>query len=238
MKSAAADSLRLALPSGTAEIKAIVFDLDGTLYPRKTVKKAMIRTLFPGLVKLSRYAHTRDSITGCDYGDAASMRNAILEKIASGNRRKYKKMDSWLDRRYYPALWSSISGVPAREGFPQLMRQLAAAGIKLAVVSDYGKVAERLESLGFNPSLFTLMLGTEEYGMMKPAARIGGMIFKALGTAPDETLMVGDRADTDRALAEVSGMPFLGICDGDCTPDADDCWYSWPAFKGLFENAL
>jgi len=238
MRDVAADAFYLPIAGTPFKVEAIVFDLDGTLYPRKVVKRAMIRALFPGLLKLKRYTQSRECVTGSDFGNAQTMQEAILNRACGENSRRTRKLRHWVKTRYYPALLRCIAWISARDGFPELMCELHDRGVKLAVVSDYGSVRERLLSLGFNPELFTLLLGTEEFGMMKPAQRINTLIFESLRTAPAATVMVGDRAHTDCALAQAAGMLFLGIYDEDYPPDTDNVWFSWPEFKALFKEML
>ena len=228
----------LTLPGLTDKIDAFVFDLDGTLYPKNAVRKAMIRSLFPRLITLKKYNDARNSVVGRDFHSSEVMLDTIVSLFSKDNGRKAAKLRSWLDSDYYPALLECIATIPPRDGFPELIHRLYQHGIKLAVVSDYGYVRERLQSLGFDVSCFSLLLGTEEEGMMKPATRINEIIFAELGTIPSRTVMVGDRDDTDRALADAAGMPFLGICDGECLPDAGQNWYSWLALKALLEKLL
>ena len=68
-------------PLSAGPFRAIVFDLDGTLYPRGQVKLAMIRRLFPRLLCLKQYTDARNRELGCDYGEASVMREAVLRHL-------------------------------------------------------------------------------------------------------------------------------------------------------------
>lgn len=221
-----------------ASIEAVIFDLDGTFYTHQAVKKAMIRALFPRILRLKRYNDARRVTAGCDFGTAAALRGEQLRLAAKGNVRAAGRLAAWLEKKYYPALFRCIAALPVREGFPELLAALHNAGLRLAVVSDYGGVAERLASLGIDPGLFTLLLGTEDEGLMKPAPRIISLACGALRSAPERTLMVGDRADSDQALARVAGMPFAGVCDGGHAQDMGEEWYTWPVLKAVLQSSL
>lgn len=230
--------LRIPFKQKLCSIEAVVFDLDGTLYPQKAVKKAMIRALFPRLIFLKKYSDYRCRVVGRDFGGAEAMKNDAITTLSNGNEKKAGKWEKWLRKRYYPALLKSISGITPRPGFIELIRDLHKKGIILAIVSDYGYVKERLSSLGFDPEMFSILLGTEDIGAMKPAARINSVIRSELGVKPSRTLLVGDRDDTDRTLADEGGMLFMGISDSQDKSVLDNTWYSWAALKEIFNEAL
>lgn len=227
----------MALLSRTT-IEAVIFDLDGTFYSHQAVKRAMIRALFPHILRLKRYNDARRATAGCDFGTAAGLREEQILLAAKGRARTARRLAAWLKKKYYPALFRCIAALPVRDGFPELLQALHAAGLRLAVVSDYGGVAERLTGLGIDPGLFTLLLGTEDEGLMKPAPRITTLALEALRSTPDRTLVVGDRADSDQALAAAAGMPFAGVCDGGCAPGMGEEWHSWAALKALLQSSL
>jgi len=219
-------------------IEAVIFDLDGTLYPQKNIKKAMVRSFFPKLLLLKKYATYRKQIVGRDFGDANSMKKDALTTLSKGNKKKSVKWKTWLRKKYYPTLLSTIADIDPRPGFVELVHNLYKRGITMAIVSDYGYVEGRLLSLGFDPKMFSLLLGTEEMGAMKPASRINGLIKSELGLNFSKTLLIGDRADTDKALADDAGMFFMGISDSQDESALPDGWYSWDSLRAIFNQAL
>lgn len=239
--------LQLELHNGVKPVEAVVFDLDGTLYSKSQVKKVMLKKLCFSIFKLKKFNDCRKAAAGDDFGEAEVMFDAVLDRLASGGfelRRSVRRerWRVWLQQSYYPALLEAVAAAEPRPGMIKLLGRMAGCGIKLAVVSDYGYVPERLESLGFNPSRFDLLLGTEELGAMKPAPRIARIVLDCLKVKADRVLVVGDRADTDQALAADNGMLFLGITDKtsnktDCA-DSEGQWISWDKMLALFSSAL
>ncbi len=232
------NALDIPIEQKFCSIEAIIFDLDGTLYPQKDVKKAMIRSFFPRLMNLKKYACYRNKIVGKDFGDADSMKADALAILSNGNKKKSAKWNLWLKNRYYPTLLSIIADIDSRPGFVELVQNLYKRGITMAIVSDYGYVNERLVSLGFDPKMFFFSLGTEDIGAMKPAKRINDLIRSELKINPAKTLVVGDRADTDKALADEAGMFFMGISDSQDKSTLVDGWYSWDSLRSTFNQAL
>ena len=193
-------------------IRAVVFDLDGTLYPRRQVVRYLVRRLFPRIIRLKRYNDFRKSAAGRDFGSGEALMQAALD-LYSSNPDKQRRYRQWLENHYFPALVAGVSCAALRPGFNTVVQKLKENGVKLAVVSDYGYVEERLAGLGCFPNMFDFLFGTETVGVMKPCQRINDIIVETLGVPESEILVVGDRADTDQALAERGGMHFIGVTD-------------------------
>ncbi len=91
--------------------------------------------------------------------------------------------------------------VPLFDGIPELLRELRARGLRLAVAT--GKSGPRarnlLEQLGVLP-LFDHVIGSDEVARPKPAPDIVRMALHLLDVRPEDALMVGD-AVTDLASA-------------------------------------
>jgi phosphoglycolate phosphatase-like HAD superfamily hydrolase len=86
--------------------------------------------------------------------------------------------------------------------------------LRAAVYSDYQFLKERLESLGQYSSPRIPLYGPESFGAQKPAPEPYIRIAADLGIAPEETLVVGDREDTDGLGAFRAGMRFFCLETG------------------------
>ena len=94
-----------------------------------------------------------------------------------------------------------------------LIEECHRRGIYLAVYSDYGCVHEKLRALGLNTNDFCYLVSAPELGGLKPAKECAEKVLKTLGVAPEETLFVGDRDDTDGESARAVGAQFFLIKD-------------------------
>ncbi len=107
------------------------------------------------------------------------------------------------------ALYSTVAGQwrPYVDAEPTLAA-LAAAGIKVAVVSNVGiDITELFAVHGFAPYLDAIVLSCK-VGALKPDPRIFTAALAQLGASPGETLMVGDSATADAGAVGV-GMRTL-----------------------------
>jgi FMN phosphatase YigB (HAD superfamily) len=105
-----------------------------------------------------------------------------------------------------------------RPGVRELFRFLEggdrAGPAGIAIYSDYPCLRERLGALGFGPGPRVRLYGPESFGAQKPAPGPFRAIAGELGVSPGETLVIGDREDTDGAGALAAGMNFLRLDDG------------------------
>jgi len=108
------------------------------------------------------------------------------------------------------ALYSTVADQwrPYLDAEPTLAA-LAAAGVKVAVVSNVGiDITDLFELHGFAPHLDAIVLSCRE-GALKPDPRIFSAALQQLGAAPGETLMVGDSPSADAGAVGVGIRTLL-----------------------------
>jgi phosphoglycolate phosphatase-like HAD superfamily hydrolase len=125
-------------------------------------------------------------------------------------------MQNWYFNRYMPRMVRVLKKhYQLRPGVAELFRHFESSSIlRAAVYSDYHFLKERMESLGQYSSPRIPLYGPESFGAQKPAAEPFIRIAEDLGIAPEETLVVGDREDTDGIGAFRAGMRFFCLETG------------------------
>jgi HAD superfamily hydrolase (TIGR01509 family) len=132
---------------------------------------------------------------------------------AALHRRTYLGVlgDAGLDAELAEALYA-VESDPGHNPFaldvPETLHALRARQVRVAVVSDVHvdlRPAFAAAGLGGLVDVFTLSF---EQGVQKPDPRVFRRTLDALGVAPDEALMVGDRSRPDGAAVE-SGITTL-----------------------------
>ncbi|MBN2065127.1 MAG: HAD family hydrolase [Sedimentisphaerales bacterium] len=177
------------------DIKAIVFDMDDTLYPERDYIRSGYRAVADFLA---------------DEQNQAGEIFAILWDIFSHDPRE-KVFDQVLTRLNIdpdPLLITKLIAL-YREHKPQicplpgvieLLAKLRAGGYKLGLISDGYLPGQqyKLEALGlkecFDHIIFTESLGRENW---KPAPLAFEMMARALDTTPGECLYIGDNLKKD-----------------------------------------
>ncbi|GGF90455.1 HAD family hydrolase [Paenibacillus abyssi] len=185
-------------------IKAVLFDLDGTLLDRDT-----------SLMLFVRDQHNR-------YPQFQTIeRDFFMQRFIQLDNNGYV----WKDKVYQQLIAEfSIQGIEWNEllndylsgfqrhcvGFPNLLNmltQLKNNGLKLALVSNgFGQFQyDNFKALGI-AHLFNEVLISEWEGLRKPDPAIFMRVLSKLGVEPKEALFVGDHPENDIRASQAVGM--------------------------------
>ncbi|MBN2718613.1 MAG: HAD family hydrolase [Deltaproteobacteria bacterium] len=209
---------------GTERIQGIIFDLDGTLYQMKFLKTRMTFRLLNSVTFLRRLFSARIAVRQLQFENRQALLDCFYEELARRCKKSPAQAKSWYENDFYNAFVRVLRQARPRTGLDSLLGNLREKGIKLAVVSDFSHVRERLEALQIDTGYFDILKCSEEYGVLKPAPEPFLSVARLWNLAPASVLVVGDREDTDGEGARRAGMPFLGITDK-LNSHAD--FYSW-----------
>jgi HAD superfamily hydrolase (TIGR01549 family) len=203
--------------SPKAAIKALLFDLDGTLYRQRPLRNRMIASLATLPLELGSlreaqgtwraiqsFRRVRESLRSLGNG-CATLAEEQYTRAAQDAKTSPDLMErivvEWLHERPLPHLHRY-----RQPGAVELLDRLSAAGIRAGVFSDYPAVA-KLEALRLGDRFAPVLAATDEnIHAFKPhpaglleACRIWNL-------SPSEVLYVGDRPEVDAAAASAAGM--------------------------------
>ncbi len=213
-------------PSNT---KGIIFDLDGTLYHIKWYMKIMFALfLFPKWHLLTRYMSIRKNYSGKEIGSGDELLRSLAKDLSKSSKpHNSDVMLSWIINNFYPTFVKVMLYMKGSR--PQLNETLVSVknkGYKLAVLSDFAYIKERLVGLNIPADIFDTLLSSESEGSLKPCAGPFLKITKTWQIAPADIVVVGDKDDTDGMGASNSGMSFLQISDKRAKPKNSSDWSS------------
>ena len=234
-------SSALSASPDAAPVQALLFDLDGTLYPKLRLRATMMAEL--ALLPL-RGGGFRDAWRQWQCIRGFRREREGLRELGDGcsdlARRQYELaarrlgvdpghlaalVDTWIHQRPLRHLASV-----RRPGLPALLARLRARGLKLGVFSDYPAEA-KLAAMGILEH-FDLVLDAEdeEVSALKPHPKGLLRAAQVWACVPTAVTYVGDRPEVDAPAAARAGMPCLLIGAG--LPPAGA---SWQAIRSLLE---
>lgn len=167
-------------------VQTVVLDLDGTLYNKQGLAKQMLRRLWWSLPLIA------------------------VDRLAKGACWRWLVRTRWYNRLWLPTMVEQIGKhCTVRKDVMALVEACRAQQIPMAVYSDYGAMREKLDVLGIDPKPFRLLVSAPEIGERKPSREAATKVLQMLKAAPETTLFVGDRDDTDGQTARLVGAKFL-----------------------------
>jgi len=188
-------------------LRAVVFDLDDTLYPEREFVAG-------GMRAAARWAAAQAGI-GVEIVEAELQ---VSERTGPSG----KTFDTWLRRRNLPADWrrdlvhAYRTHRPRIRLFPDAQRALERLGpsYELGLVTEGDSAAQRakLTALGVE-SLFraVVILGRDELGHWKPSPEPFARCLEAMGVLAAEAVYVGDNPRKDFRGARQIGMRTVRV---------------------------
>jgi HAD superfamily hydrolase (TIGR01509 family) len=210
-----------AVSATQTEIRAVSFDLDGTLYDDARARPWLLWATFPRWRTLRVGRRVREELRGRVFADGAALRAEEARVCAERLERDEIAVRAQLDELFDVRLVRVLSRVGPRPGARALLLELAARGVGLAVVSDRGAVAAKLAALGLDDVPWGALVSADDVGVLKPAPQLFHAAARALGVTPAAMLHVGDRDDSDGDGARAAGCP-VAILGFPALPNLDD----------------
>jgi len=186
-------------------IKAVFFDLDGTLYDRDVLVLKIVKEQFAAFWKeLQDLGETQfvQRIVELDdhgYGDKTDLYDKVTREWG---------LESHLSGRLVDHFWSSYDrNCQLSEDTLMTLQTLRAHGKKLGVITNGRTVRQlqKLECLGLEPYLDAVLISETE-GVRKPDPTIFKMAVERCGVDPRESVFVGDHPDVDVAGSRAAGL--------------------------------
>ncbi len=195
-----------------SKVRLVVFDLDGTLYDQRPLRRAMALELAKHSLRrrslrtvetLRAFRRVREllgRVQGDDFTNEQFRLTARLCGCSEGEVRALA--EEWIERRPL----AHLPRYKAR-GIDSLFSALRATGRRIAVWSDY-PVIDKLAALGLKAD-HVIWSGDQGVGRLKPDPTGLLALLEEAGITAEETLVIGDRMDRDAAGAAAIGVPAL-----------------------------
>ncbi len=193
-----------------ADIRLVVFDVDGTLYRQRSLRRKMARDmLFQAIAKwnfevirvVGAYRRIRERLADEEVPD---FDRVLIAETAKATFRSPEQVlaivSEWIDERPIPYLRGCLYA-----GVPQLFAGLRRDGKAVGILSDYPATA-KLAAMGLTANH---VVAAGDVGMLKPHPRGLQFLMSAAGASARETLLIGDRAERDGYAGKRAGVRTL-----------------------------
>lgn len=185
-------------------LKAVAFDVDGTLYPNASMYFHSLGLAVGNLRLLLTLEEVRAQLR--NHPDTSDDFHRVQARLVAARlgitaERAYALIEGRIYTRWYKTFLKF-------RPFPGLIDAIAAfrtAGLKTAVLSDF-PIRHRLEALGLEGP-WDCTFSSEETGYLKPNPQPFLLLAERLGLAPAEVLYVGNSYTYDVLGAAAAGMP-------------------------------
>lgn len=188
--------------------KAVIFDLDSTLYDKSGLAWRLIKSqLRQGKLRMLRKERSiRKKLMGKHFCNEQEFSTAFFAEFRN------PKAKEWFYQCYLPDMVAILQQhYTIAPWVEETMANLRASGCKIAVFSDYECVREKLQAIGFDLNWADCLFEAPALGGLKPCKESFEKVCQAMQLQPSECLMVGDREDTDGDGAGSVGMAFSEV---------------------------
>ncbi len=195
---------------GLGEIKAVAFDIDGTLYPERCLHLSAAPHYLRHIVFFVYYGLVRSKMHRLDC--AVDFRSVQAQQMARFLHSSAQEAEEKLNAIVYDGLKKNFEKIQCYKGVPETFAALKHAGLKIALLSDFPP-EQKGEIWGLKPYC-DVILGSEFLGALKPAAYPFLETAKRLGVAPEHVLYVGNSIKYDVAGSRRAGMKSACLLTG------------------------
>ncbi len=189
------------------KIKAVAFDIDGTLYPNSRMYLASTGFALKNFSLLRRFRAVRAQLRKLEHIDDFYQTQAEL--LAQELGQDVDETRALIDRTFYGDWERVLEHVNLYPGVIELLSVLKERQLPLGVLSDF-PVVTKLTVLNIE-NYFDVELSSEVSGRLKPHARPFELLIEQLGVDAADILYVGNSYEYDIVGAHAAGMQTAHI---------------------------
>jgi HAD superfamily hydrolase (TIGR01549 family) len=218
-----------------SDLRALTFDVDGTLYDARRVR---LRFLFGNLgrLRLVRVAlRAREELRGREFDDGDALLDEHARLVAERTGIAQSDVRPQLEDLLGPRLCRALRAAGPRPGARAAIERAVDAGLLIGVVSDY-PVDDKLEAMGLADLPWRARVSADALGALKPSTRCYERAAVELGVPTQSICHIGDRVDTDVRASRAAGLRAVFL--GPAGPVLDEGVLAVPTLEAAVEAAL
>lgn len=191
-------------------IKAVAFDIDGTMYPNMNLYSRIAPYFFKNLNFFIQYNKVRNILhKTAPLPDFFEYQGRLLGEYMQIPVLEARRL---IDEKVYHGLCRYFDVVKPYPHVRETFKALKEAGLKVAILSDFPP--HQKGNIFGCAEYCDVIMGSEECGALKPSAYTFGTLAGRLGLKPEEILYVGNSIPTDIRGAKAAGMHAAYILSG------------------------
>ncbi len=191
-------------------IKAIAFDIDGTLYSDLSLYIRLPFYFLRNIKFFHHYNYVRKALhKTAPLSDFFEYQARLLAERMKISSQEAKLL---IDKVCYKGLEPYFRHVKPYKNVYRTIKSFKDAGYKIGILSDFPP-SQKGDIWGVL-SLCDVCLGSEECGALKPSLYPFGMLAKSLNVKPEEILYVGNSLKCDVRGAKNAGMKAAYLLKG------------------------
>lgn len=192
------------------EIKAVAFDIDGTMYPDLNLYIKIAPYFFKNLNFFIQYNKVRKILhRTAPLPDFFEYQGRLLGEYMQIPTIEARRL---IDEKVYHGLCRYFEIVKPYPHVLETFQKFKEAGLKLAILSDFPP--HQKGSIFGCADYCDVIMGSEECGALKPSAFTFGTLARRLNLKPEEILYVGNSIPSDIHGAKNAGMKAAYILSG------------------------
>lgn len=199
-------------------IKAVAFDIDGTLYPNRRMVFHSIPFLLTHFSLVKEFNEARKDLRKLE--NVTDFRKSQSEILAKRIDKTPEETSALVDKVFYKRWENIFKRVRPFAGLQDTIEDLKAKGLKLGVMSDF-PVGNKLNYFAVDGH-WDVVMSSEDTGYLKPHTRPFEVLAEKLGCKPEEVIYVGNSYRYDVIGASSAGMKTVYVqWQGKEVPEAD-----------------
>ena len=188
--------------SNLGEIKAVAFDIDGTLYHEAEFNKLIISHFLRHIVFFSHFGLVRRDLRKNDY--YKDFTGTQIEMMAKRMHCSKEKAEQMLDQIVYSGLKKYFTKLEPCDGAIELIKRLKDNGIKVGLLSDFPP--EQKGDIWGIKQYCEFCLGSEEIGALKPSSYVFNVLQQKFDVPSENILYIGNNFKYDVLGPKKTGM--------------------------------
>ncbi|MCL2480465.1 MAG: HAD family hydrolase [Spirochaetaceae bacterium] len=184
------------------KIEAVIFDVDGTLYPNYKMYLTSVLFFFRHPLLSTAFNRMRHKVRKTDY--SGHFRELQVSIFAKEIKKTEQEAAHLMEKYIYGQFVSMFKWIKPYKIIKKIVADLKNRGIKVGIISDF-PAGKKISYLGLD-GYWDVVCSADEIGALKPRLEPFNTVASKLGINPEKIIYVGNHYHYDIIGANNAGM--------------------------------